>query len=126
MTTAEAALRQLLADVEAARLYVSRGKGGQHVGTGPVLSRYPPSLLAYLEKLARDGLAAPAREEPSHLMGCGGTLPYAGLDYIAAFFGCLLGGFVAVPAYPPDPSRLKRRRRCSTAILAKKACLPFD
>ncbi|MDB4995741.1 MAG: peptide synthetase, partial [Myxococcaceae bacterium] len=31
-----------------------------------------------------------------------------GLDYIAAFFGCLYGGFVAVPAYPPDPSRLNR------------------
>ena len=31
-----------------------------------------------------------------------------GLDYIAAFFGCMYGGFVAVPAYPPDPSRLNR------------------
>jgi amino acid adenylation domain-containing protein len=31
-----------------------------------------------------------------------------GLDYISAFFGCLYGGFVAVPAYPPDPSRLNR------------------
>src|SRR4051812_25987331 len=31
-----------------------------------------------------------------------------GLDYIAAFFGCLVGGYVAVPAYPPDPSRLHR------------------
>ena len=31
-----------------------------------------------------------------------------GLQYIAAFFGCLYGGFVAVPAYPPDPSRLQR------------------
>ena len=31
-----------------------------------------------------------------------------GLDYVAAFFGCLYGGMVAVPAYPPDPFRLKR------------------
>jgi amino acid adenylation domain-containing protein len=28
-----------------------------------------------------------------------------GLDYIAAFFGCLYAGVVAVPAYPPRPHR---------------------
>jgi 8-amino-7-oxononanoate synthase len=28
-----------------------------------------------------------------------------GLDYIAAFFGCLYAGAVAVPAYPPDNAR---------------------
>ncbi|MBZ4422338.1 non-ribosomal peptide synthase/polyketide synthase [Myxococcus sp. RHSTA-1-4] len=31
-----------------------------------------------------------------------------GLEYIAGFFGCLYAGLVAVPAYPPDPSRLER------------------
>src|SRR4051812_8037503 len=31
-----------------------------------------------------------------------------GLDYIAAFFGCLYAGLIAVPAYPPDPRRLAR------------------
>ena len=31
-----------------------------------------------------------------------------GLDYIAAFFGCLYAGVIAVPAYPPDPRRLAR------------------
>lgn len=31
-----------------------------------------------------------------------------GLEYIAAFFGCLYAGVVAVPAYPPDPMRLAR------------------
>ena len=31
-----------------------------------------------------------------------------GLDYVTAFFGCLLGGTIAVPAYPPDPTRLDR------------------
>jgi amino acid adenylation domain-containing protein len=31
-----------------------------------------------------------------------------GLDYIAAFFGCLYAGTTAVPAYPPDPARLNR------------------
>lgn len=29
----------------------------------------------------------------------------AGLDYIAAFFGCLYAGALAVPAYPPRPNR---------------------
>jgi acyl-CoA synthetase (AMP-forming)/AMP-acid ligase II len=31
-----------------------------------------------------------------------------GLDYIAAFFGCLYAGVVAVPAYPPDLARMDR------------------
>ena len=31
-----------------------------------------------------------------------------GLDYIAAFFGCLYAGVIAVPAYPPNPAQLKR------------------
>ncbi len=31
-----------------------------------------------------------------------------GLEYIAGFFGCLYAGMVAVPAYPPDPTRLER------------------
>lgn len=31
-----------------------------------------------------------------------------GLEYIAAFFGCLYIGAVAVPAYPPDSARLER------------------
>jgi acyl-CoA synthetase (AMP-forming)/AMP-acid ligase II len=32
-----------------------------------------------------------------------------GLDYIAAFFGCLYAGVVAVPAYPPRPNRTLSR-----------------
>lgn len=31
-----------------------------------------------------------------------------GLDYVQAYFGCLYGGIIAVPAYPPDPTRLER------------------
>jgi acyl-CoA synthetase (AMP-forming)/AMP-acid ligase II/cyclopropane fatty-acyl-phospholipid synthase-like methyltransferase len=31
-----------------------------------------------------------------------------GLDFVAAFFGCLYAGAIAVPAYPPDPARLAR------------------
>ncbi len=29
----------------------------------------------------------------------------SGLDYIAAFFGCLYAGMIALPAYPPHPKR---------------------
>jgi acyl-CoA synthetase (AMP-forming)/AMP-acid ligase II len=31
-----------------------------------------------------------------------------GLDSVSGFFGCLAAGVVAVPAYPPDPTRLER------------------
>ncbi|MGZ3458391.1 MAG: fatty acyl-AMP ligase, partial [Archangium sp.] len=31
-----------------------------------------------------------------------------GPEYVAAFLGCLYGGVVAVPAYPPDPMRFER------------------
>ncbi|MGZ3460875.1 MAG: AMP-binding protein, partial [Archangium sp.] len=31
-----------------------------------------------------------------------------GLEYVAGFFGCLYANLVAVPAYPPDPTRLER------------------
>ncbi|WP_437759712.1 amino acid adenylation domain-containing protein [Sorangium sp. So ce1389] len=31
-----------------------------------------------------------------------------GIEYIAAFFGCLYAGVLAVPAYPPDLGRLER------------------
>lgn len=34
-----------------------------------------------------------------------------GLDYIAAFLGCLYAGMVAVPAYAPRPTHLGRRDR---------------
>ena len=31
-----------------------------------------------------------------------------GLAFVTAFYGCMLAGVVAVPCYPPDPSRLSR------------------
>jgi non-ribosomal peptide synthetase component E (peptide arylation enzyme) len=63
----------------------------------------------------------------------------AGLEYVAAFLGCLYAGVVAVPAYPPRPNRpltgfepsrrIRRRRRRSpppTSCQTKSAglCTP--
>lgn len=42
----------------------------------------------------------------------------SGLDYITAFFGCLYAGVVAVPAYPPRPSRRERSMGRIEAIVA--------
>lgn len=41
-----------------------------------------------------------------------------GLDYIAAFFGCLYAGTIPVPIYPPDPLRLNRTLPRLRAIVA--------
>jgi amino acid adenylation domain-containing protein len=41
-----------------------------------------------------------------------------GLDFIAAFFGCLYAGVIAVPAYPPDPARLNRSLPRLQSIIA--------
>jgi 8-amino-7-oxononanoate synthase len=38
-----------------------------------------------------------------------------GLEYIAAFFGCLYAGVVAVPAYPPRPNQSLRRLQAIVA-----------
>jgi acyl-CoA synthetase (AMP-forming)/AMP-acid ligase II len=57
-----------------------------------------------------------------------------GFDYVAAFFGCLYGNVIAVPAYPPDPTRLDRtlpRLRAiisdaqATVVLTSSAILSF-
>jgi len=41
-----------------------------------------------------------------------------GLQFIAAFFGCLYAGVIAVPAYPPDPARLNRSLPRLRAVIA--------
>ena len=47
-----------------------------------------------------------------------------GLEYIAAFFGCLYAGAIAVPAYPPDPKRMTRTLPRLQAIIADSGA-PF-
>lgn len=56
-----------------------------------------------LDKLAR---RIAVRLQQSHLQGERALLLFQpGLDYVAAFFGCLYAGVVAVPAYPPRQNR---------------------
>jgi acyl-CoA synthetase (AMP-forming)/AMP-acid ligase II len=40
-----------------------------------------------------------------------------GIDYIAAFYGCLYAGVIAVPACPPDPLRLDRSLSYLVAVV---------
>jgi acyl-CoA synthetase (AMP-forming)/AMP-acid ligase II len=53
-----------------------------------------------------------------------------GLDYIAAFFGCLYAGVVAIPAYPPRPNRSLSRFQSiindakATVALTNSASIP--
>jgi acyl-CoA synthetase (AMP-forming)/AMP-acid ligase II/thioredoxin reductase/acyl carrier protein len=57
---------------------------------------------------------ARARAIAAHLQRIGATGERAllvfdpGLEFVAAFVGCLYAGVTAVPAYPPDPMRMQR------------------
>jgi acyl-CoA synthetase (AMP-forming)/AMP-acid ligase II len=45
-----------------------------------------------------------------------------GLEYVAAYMGCLYAGVIAVPAYPPDPTRLRQSLPRVASIVAD--CAP--
>ena len=49
-----------------------------------------------------------------------------GLDYIAAFFGCLYAGTVAVPAYPPNPRRADTRVAGMVADCGARVAIASD
>jgi acyl-CoA synthetase (AMP-forming)/AMP-acid ligase II len=64
--------------------------------------------LTYRELDVRARAIAVALQQ-SYMPGERALLLYPpGLDYIAAFFGCLYAGIVAVPAYPPNPAHMQR------------------
>jgi amino acid adenylation domain-containing protein len=61
--------------------------------------------LTYAE-LNRRSKAISSRLQALNLRGERALLLYpSGLDYLAAFFGCLYAGVIAVPAYPPQNQR---------------------
>jgi len=73
--------------------------------------------------LDRRARAIAARLQELDARGERALLLYApGVDYVAAFFGCLYAGVVAVPAYPPDPSRLQRSLPRLLATVADSRC----
>lgn len=43
-------------------------------------------------------------------------LLHSGLDYVAAFFGCLYAGVIAVPAYPPESKRPRHIGRLRSIV----------
>jgi 8-amino-7-oxononanoate synthase len=49
-----------------------------------------------------------------------------GLEYVAAFFGCLYAGAVAVPAYPPNPRRADPRVARIVADCGARLALASD
>src|SRR5438552_3584542 len=61
-------------------------------------------------KLTYEGLDLKARAIAGRLIGLRGERAMlvfpAGLEFIAAFFGCIYAGVVAVPVYPPRSRRL--------------------
>ena len=66
------------------------------------------SALTYGE-LARRSRAIAAALQQSVAPSARALLMYPpGLEFIAAFLGCLYAGVLAVPAYPPHPARLAR------------------
>jgi len=68
-------------------------------------------ILTYLE-LDRLARCIAARLQPVCSPGDRALLLYPpGLDFIAAFFGCLYAGVAAVPAYPPRDNRNAERLR---------------
>ncbi|NTX01871.1 non-ribosomal peptide synthetase [Myxococcus sp. CA040A] len=59
--------------------------------------------------LARQARAIAARLQAQGAVGERALLLYApGPEYVAAFFGCLFAGMVAVPVYPPELARPER------------------
>jgi acyl carrier protein len=79
------------------------------------------------QQLDAQARAVAARLQAANLEGERALLLYpAGLDFIAAFFGCLYAGVVAVPAYPPRRNRsLSRIQAIADDAEAKIALTTF-
>jgi len=76
-------------------------------------------VLTYAELDAKARSIAAALASHGLIPGERALLLYPpGLEFIAAFFGCLYAGIIAVPAYPPQPSQLARTLPRLLSILA--------
>jgi 8-amino-7-oxononanoate synthase len=82
--------------------------------------------LSYAE-LDRQARAIGAWLETQDLVGERALLLYPpGLEFIAAFFGCLYGGVVAVPVYPPRRNRSLERIQAIADDADAKVALTTD
>jgi acyl-CoA synthetase (AMP-forming)/AMP-acid ligase II len=79
----------------AAYLYLADGERDEQLLTYGELSRRAKAIAVQLAERTRFGDRALLLYPP-------------GLDFIAGVFGCLYAGLVAVPSYPPDPTRPER------------------
>ncbi|HHC74205.1 MAG TPA: AMP-dependent synthetase, partial [Thiothrix sp.] len=69
----------------------------------------PESTYSYVE-LDRQARMIAAHLQQTIPAGSRALLLYPnGVEYIAAFFGCLYAGVIAVPVYPPRRNRSDRR-----------------
>ncbi len=83
----------------------SRDQGGQPGYTFLLDGEADEATLTYAE-LDRRARTIGARLQELGAAGQRALLIYPpGLEYVAAIFGCLYAGTVAVPAYPPRPNR---------------------
>ena len=90
------ALRQRAQDTPSAPVF-------GHWGEGKV-----DSWTSFLQLDGRARAIAAQLQARSHAGERALLLYPPGADYIAAFYGCIYANVIAVPAYPPDPSRLDR------------------
>src|ERR1044072_4147172 len=85
-------LRSVIQPTLQAYTYLEEGEKESTCLTYAQLDRQARKISAVLQSYTMNGDRALLLSPP-------------GLDYIAAFFGCLYAGVVAVPAYPPRMNR---------------------
>ncbi len=73
-------------------------------------------VLSYAELDRRARSIAAALQAKANLGDRAVLLFPSGPDYVAAFFGCLYAGVIAVPAYPPESSRHQHQLRLLSII----------
>ncbi|MDZ5434299.1 non-ribosomal peptide synthetase [Pseudomonas fluorescens] len=73
-------------------------------------------VLSYRELDQRARIIAGALQAEAGLGDRAVLLFPSGPDYVAAFFGCLYAGVIAVPAYPPESTRRHHQERLLSII----------